>query len=80
MSQRVVSAAERVAARKALQAAEEEAVHTLQQISSRRREMPAVKIEKDYVFEGQDGKGADRQIWQPTRSTRQEDGHDRQSA
>jgi predicted dithiol-disulfide oxidoreductase (DUF899 family) len=55
MSPRVVSAEEWVAASKELQAAEEEAVRTLEQIASRRREMPAVKVEKDYVFEGPDG-------------------------
>jgi predicted dithiol-disulfide oxidoreductase (DUF899 family) len=58
MSPRVVSAAEWLAARKELQAAEEEAVRTLEQIASRRREMPAVKVEKDYVFEGPDGKAS----------------------
>ena len=58
MSPRVVSAADWVVARKQLQAAEEEAVRTLEQIASRRREMPAVKIEKDYVFEGPDGKAS----------------------
>jgi len=47
-----------VAARKELLAAEEEAVRTLQQIASRRRELPAVKIEKDYTFEGQEGKAS----------------------
>jgi len=47
-----------VAARKELLAAEEEAVRTLQQIASRRRELPAVKIEKDYIFEGQEGKAS----------------------
>jgi predicted dithiol-disulfide oxidoreductase (DUF899 family) len=52
---RVVPADEWLAARKELQAAEEEAVRTLQQIASRRRELPAVKIEKDYVFEGPAG-------------------------
>jgi predicted dithiol-disulfide oxidoreductase (DUF899 family) len=52
---RVVPADEWLAARKDLQAAEEEAVRTLQQIASQRREMPAVKIEKDYVFEGPGG-------------------------
>ena len=55
MSPRVVSAAEWLAARKELQTAEEEAVSALEQIASRRREMPAVKIEKDYVFEGPAG-------------------------
>ena len=58
MNPRVVSAAEWVAARKELQAAEEEAIRTLEQIASRRREMPAVKIEKVYVFEGPDGKAS----------------------
>ncbi len=58
MSPRVVPAAEWVAARKELLAAEEEAVRTLQQIASRRREMPAVAIVKDYVFEGPDGRAS----------------------
>ena len=58
MSPRVVPAAEWLAARKELQAAEEEAVRALEQIASRRREMPAVKIEKDYVFEGPGGKAS----------------------
>lgn len=58
MSPRVVSAAEWVAARKELQAAEEKAVRALEQIASRRREMPAVMVEKDYVFEGPDGKAS----------------------
>ena len=55
MSPRVVPAAEWVTARKQLQAAEEEAVRALRQIANRRREMPAVRIEKDYVFHGPDG-------------------------
>ncbi len=58
MTPRVVSAAEWLAARKELQAAEEEAVRTLQQIASQRREMPAVRIEKNYVFEGPDGEAS----------------------
>ena len=52
---RVVPAAEWLAARKELQAAEEEAVRTLEQIASQRREMPTARIEKDYVFEGPAG-------------------------
>jgi predicted dithiol-disulfide oxidoreductase (DUF899 family) len=55
LSPRIVSAGEWLAARKELQAAEEEAVRTLEEIATRRREMPAVKIEKNYVFEGPDG-------------------------
>jgi predicted dithiol-disulfide oxidoreductase (DUF899 family) len=58
MSPRVVSGAEWLAARKELQAAEEEAVSALEQIASRRRDMPAVRIEKDYVFEGRAGKAS----------------------
>jgi predicted dithiol-disulfide oxidoreductase (DUF899 family) len=56
MSPRVVSTAEWLAARKDLLAAEEEAARALQEIASRRREMPAVAIEKYYVFEGPHGK------------------------
>jgi predicted dithiol-disulfide oxidoreductase (DUF899 family) len=55
MSPRVVSAAEWLAARKELQAAEEEAIRTLGQLASQRRELPAVRVEKDYVFTGPDG-------------------------
>lgn len=55
---RIVSPDEWVAARKELQAAEEDAVRALEQIASRRREMPAVRIEKDYVFDGPDGKAS----------------------
>jgi predicted dithiol-disulfide oxidoreductase (DUF899 family) len=58
LSPRVVSAAEWLAARKELLAEEEQAAHALQQIATRRREMPAVKIEKDYVFEGPHGKAS----------------------
>jgi len=58
MSARVVSAAEWVAARKELQAAEEEAMRTLEEIAARRRELPAVAVEKDYAFEGPDGKAS----------------------
>jgi len=58
LSPRVVSAAEWLAARKKLQAEEEAAVGVLEQIASRRREMPAVKVENDYVFQGPDGKAS----------------------
>ncbi|HEX2319923.1 MAG TPA: DUF899 domain-containing protein [Streptosporangiaceae bacterium] len=56
MIPRVVSTAEWLAARKDLLAAEEVAARALQEIASRRREMPAVAIEKYYVFEGPHGK------------------------
>ncbi len=55
MSMRVASAAEWLAARKDLQAAEEEAVRMLEDITARRRALPAVAVEKDYVFEGPGG-------------------------
>jgi predicted dithiol-disulfide oxidoreductase (DUF899 family)/uncharacterized damage-inducible protein DinB len=52
---RIVSSAEWTAASRQLRAAEEQALDTIQQLASRRRELPAVKIEKDYVFEGPSG-------------------------
>ena len=58
MSPRVVSAAEWLAARKELQAAEEEAMRALGEIAARRRGLPAVAVEKDYVFEGPDGEAS----------------------
>jgi predicted dithiol-disulfide oxidoreductase (DUF899 family) len=58
MSPRVVPAAEWLAARKELQAAEEGALRALEDIATRRRELPAVAIEKDYVFEGPGGQAS----------------------
>jgi predicted dithiol-disulfide oxidoreductase (DUF899 family) len=58
MSPRVVPAAEWLAARKDLQAAEERAVRALEEIAARRRELPAVTVEKDYVFEGPGGRAS----------------------
>jgi predicted dithiol-disulfide oxidoreductase (DUF899 family) len=58
VSPRVVPAAEWLAARKELQAAEEEAIRALGEIVARRRELPAVAVEKDYVFEGPDGEAS----------------------
>ena len=58
MSTQVVSAAEWLAARKELQAAEEEAVLALERLAIRRRELPAVAVEKDYVFQGPDGEAS----------------------
>jgi predicted dithiol-disulfide oxidoreductase (DUF899 family) len=52
---RVVSAPEWLAARKQLQLAEEQAVALLAEVSATRRELPATKVEKDYVFEGPAG-------------------------
>jgi predicted dithiol-disulfide oxidoreductase (DUF899 family) len=58
MSPRVVSPAEWLAARKELQAAEEDAMRALEEITARRRDLPAVAVEKDYVFEGPGGKAS----------------------
>jgi predicted dithiol-disulfide oxidoreductase (DUF899 family) len=58
MSLRIVSAAEWLAARKELQAAEEKALRTLEEIAARRRGLPAVAVEKNYVFEGPGGKAS----------------------
>ena len=55
MSPNVVPAAEWLAARKELQTAEEEAVRAVEELAARRRELPAVAVEKDYVFEGPEG-------------------------
>lgn len=54
--QKVVSQAEWLAARKELLAKEKELTHMRDDIARRRRELPWVKIEKDYVFEGPNGK------------------------
>jgi predicted dithiol-disulfide oxidoreductase (DUF899 family) len=53
---KVVSASEWLAARKELQAAEEKAGRVLAAVSARRRELPATRVEKEYVFEGPAGK------------------------
>ena len=58
MSPRVVSAAEWLAARKELQAAEEEAVRSWSRSPASAGICQAVKIEKDYVFEGPAGKAS----------------------
>ena len=53
---RIVSADEWLAERKELLAAEEQAVKALADVSERRRELPAVRVEKEYLFDGPDGK------------------------
>jgi predicted dithiol-disulfide oxidoreductase (DUF899 family) len=58
LSPNVVPAAEWLAARKELQAAEEDAVRAVEELAARRRELPAVAVEKDYVFEGPDGRAS----------------------
>ena len=53
---RIVSEAEWVIARKDLLTREKELTRLRDEVSRHRRELPWVKIEKEYVFEGADGK------------------------
>jgi predicted dithiol-disulfide oxidoreductase (DUF899 family) len=53
---KVVSQQEWLAARKELLAAEKEFTRQRDAISAKRRELPWVKVEKNYVFEGPNGK------------------------
>jgi predicted dithiol-disulfide oxidoreductase (DUF899 family) len=55
---KVVSQEEWIVARKKLLAREKELTRLRDQVSRERRELPWVKIEKSYVFEGSDGKEA----------------------
>src|SRR5437867_6785649 len=52
----VVTATEWQAARDALLAKEKEATRARDALAAQRRRLPMVRIEKDYVFEGPDGK------------------------
>jgi predicted dithiol-disulfide oxidoreductase (DUF899 family) len=52
---RIVSADEWLAERKELLAAEEEATKALASVNERRRELPAVRVEKEYLLEGPAG-------------------------
>lgn len=56
MTHPVVSQEEWLTARKALLAKERAMTHALDALRAERRELPWVKIEKDYVFEGPEGK------------------------
>jgi predicted dithiol-disulfide oxidoreductase (DUF899 family) len=53
---RIVSEAERLVARKDLLTCEKELTRLCDELSRHRRELPWVKIEKEYVFEGVTGK------------------------
>jgi predicted dithiol-disulfide oxidoreductase (DUF899 family) len=53
---RVVSAAEWLVARKDLLTREKELTRLRDEVSRHRRELPRVEIEKEYVFDGPDGK------------------------
>jgi len=54
----VVSESEWLAARKQLLAEEKAMTRARDALSTKRRELPMVEVEKDYVFEGPDGKAA----------------------
>ncbi len=56
VSHRVVSSAEWLEARKAHLAREKEFTRQRDELSRQRRELPWVKVEKHYVFDGPDGK------------------------
>jgi predicted dithiol-disulfide oxidoreductase (DUF899 family) len=56
MSHKITSQAEWIAARKDLLAREKEFTRQRDELSKQRRELPWVKIEKNYVFDGPDGK------------------------
>ncbi|AVT37194.1 DUF899 domain-containing protein [Plantactinospora sp. BB1] len=52
----VASRQDWLAARKRLLASEEEAARRLAEVGAQRRALPAVKLEKEYVFDGPEGK------------------------
>jgi predicted dithiol-disulfide oxidoreductase (DUF899 family) len=56
MQHQVVSREEWLAARKQLLSREKEFTRLRDQLSAERRELPWVRVDKDYVFEGPDGK------------------------
>jgi predicted dithiol-disulfide oxidoreductase (DUF899 family) len=51
---RIVSAAERLTERKELLAAQEQAAKALTNVGERRRELPAVRVKKEYLLDGPD--------------------------
>ena len=53
---RIVSADEWLTERKELLAAEEQAAKALASVTERRRELPAVRVEKEYLFDGPAGR------------------------
>lgn len=55
MNHQIVSRTDWLEARKALLAKEREMTHQLDALRAERRQLPWVKLDKDYVFEGPDG-------------------------
>ncbi len=60
---KVVSRAEWVAARKELLVKEKEATRRRDALSAERRELPMVKIDKEYVFDGPEGRATLRELF-----------------
>src|SRR5262245_25441964 len=56
ISHKIMSQAEWIAARKDLLAREKEFTRQRDELSRQRREMPWVKVEKNYIFDGLEGK------------------------
>ena len=63
---RIVSAAEWQAARENLLVKEKAATRARDALAAERRRMPMVRIDKDYVFEGPNGKAQRTKIWDVT--------------
>src|SRR5579863_7111977 len=60
---KVVSRAEWLVARKELLAKEKESTRQRDALSRERRKLPCVKVEKDYVFEGPNGRATLRDLF-----------------
>jgi predicted dithiol-disulfide oxidoreductase (DUF899 family) len=59
----IVSREEWLAARQALLIKEKEATHARDRLNAERRRLPMVRIEKQYIFEGPDGKATLRDLF-----------------
>jgi predicted dithiol-disulfide oxidoreductase (DUF899 family) len=64
---KVTSREEWLAARKELLAEEKAMTRARDALNVKRRELPMVKIDKDYVFEGPDGKASLRDLFEGRR-------------
>src|SRR5260370_33511201 len=64
---KIVSRDEWLVARKKLLAKEKEATRRRDALSAERRQLPMVKIEKDYAFEGPCGRANPRDLFGPPR-------------
>lgn len=64
----IVSREEWVAERKKLLADEKEMTKHYDRVNAKRRRLPMVKIEKDYVFEGPKGKTSLKDLFEGRRS------------